>query len=84
MKIIIILFALVFLGPVWAEETGNFYNVRFVNCYDGDTCTFRIPWLPAPFSIIKIRVEHVDTPERRWRAKCEQERNCTEGTPLGL
>lgn len=78
MKFLIILLLLVFPSRSWAGETGNFYSVQFDHCYDGDTCTFIIPWLPPPFTKIKIRVENVDTPERLWRGKCEQEKQLAE------
>ena len=43
-----------------------------MDCYDGDTCMVIIPHLPAPFTISKIRVRGVDTPE--LHASCEPER----------
>lgn len=64
--------------PVYADgQRGNFYDVRHVDCFDGDTCTFLIPWLPPPFTYIKIRVPGVDTPER-YTAKCAKERELSE------
>lgn len=61
-------------------ETGNFYSVRFVRCYDGDTCTFIIPWVPSPFTVLNYRLEGIDTPERR--GKCLQEKFMAEQARL--
>lgn len=47
----------------YAGERGNFYGVTPVYCYDGDTCRFLIPWLPPPFTTIKVRLPSMNTPE---------------------
>lgn len=47
----------------YAGERGNFYGVLPVYCYDGDTCRFLIPWLPPPFTTIKVRLPSMNTPE---------------------
>lgn len=60
------------VGPMegFAEKpTGIFYNVRFVSCYDGDSRTFIVPYLPATFTTLKVRLPGIDTPE--MRGKCE-------------
>ena len=52
---------------------GNFYDVRYVDCHDGDTCTFLVPWLPPPFMVLDYRLSGVDTPELS-RPKCDAEK----------
>lgn len=64
--------------PAYAKpQEGNFYGVRYVDCFDGDTCTFLIPWLPPPLTFMKVRVPSIDTPER-YTAKCPGERALAE------
>lgn len=71
MKLYVTVWMLLFPTLSWA---GDFYHVQLVDCYDGDTCTFRIPWLPHPFTTVTIRAPDVDTPEKSWRAKCPKEK----------
>ena len=48
-------------------------HVRYVRCYDGDTCYFDLPWLPGLFGQeIGVRLAGIDTPE--MRGNCEQEK----------
>jgi micrococcal nuclease len=45
----------------------------FHGCHDGDTCTFTLPAIPAPFgNKIPIRLAGIDTPE--MHGKCEREK----------
>jgi micrococcal nuclease len=47
--------------------------VIFHGCHDGDTCTFTLPTVPAPFgNQIPIRLAGVDTPE--IHGKCDREK----------
>lgn len=50
-----------------------FQNVKFIRCYDGDTCTFTIDGIPKVFGEkISVRILGIDTPE--IRGKCESEK----------
>lgn len=73
MLVLLLIVAMFPSHDLHAKEKGNFYGVRHVDCHDADSCNFLIPWLPPPFTSIKIRVEHVDAPEIGWRARCPQE-----------
>ena len=48
-----------------SNNTGNndFQNIKFINCYDGDTCKFDIPNIPAIFgNALSVRIYGIDTP----------------------
>ncbi len=48
-------------------------NVLFESCYDGDTCSFVVPWLPPVLGDpLTVRLRGIDTPEIRGR--CDSER----------
>ncbi|MEE8448005.1 MAG: hypothetical protein V3S39_00085 [Thermodesulfobacteriota bacterium] len=43
---------------------GDFTDVQFIRCYDGDTCTFDIPYVhPLLGKRIAVRFRGIDTPE---------------------
>ena len=51
---------------------GNFINVKFIRCYDGDTCTFNIPYVhPLLGKKISVRFRGIDTAE--IKGKCPEE-----------
>lgn len=51
------------------------YDYKVLRIIDGDTVVIEAPYLPAPLKPqLAIRVYGVDTPEKSWRGKCEQER----------
>lgn len=54
--------------------------VRIVEVYDGDTvrAELQAPGLPAELRTVSIRVAGIDTPERGWRAACDEERAAAE------
>ena len=65
-------FILVAPGTVHAAD---FLNVRYLSCYDGDTCTVTIPYVHPLFGKkIPVRLAGVDTPEKGGRGKCDQEK----------
>ena len=71
--IITIAFLWVDTPPVFAVEYKDIENVMFVDNYDGDTITVIIEgWPDIIGNMMPIRVEGVDTPERR--AKCKNEK----------
>ena len=63
----------VWIPPSFSKSYGNFENVVFHRCYDGDTCTFTLPGIhPLLGEKISIRLNGVDTPE--IRGKCPSEK----------
>lgn len=58
-----------FAIPAWAYD--DIAGVRYVKCYDGDTCTFELQDVPSIFEHIEVRFRGIDTPERK--GKCPQE-----------
>lgn len=63
------------VGTAKADETvyGDFQQVTFHYCYDGDTCTVSLPnQHPLLGDKISIRLASIDTPEKR--GKCTQEK----------
>lgn len=65
MKKIILLFLLwLSMSFLNAKTYGDIHNVIFLRCYDGDTCTFTLPYLhPLIGESISIRISGYDTPE---------------------
>lgn len=63
------------LAPQWGGEgtLSPKQVVLFHGCYDGDTCTFTFPTLPAVFgSRLSVRLVGIDTPE--MHGHCDRER----------
>ena len=48
--------------------------VPVVRVIDGDTIQTRFDMLPAPLSAVKIRILGIDTPEKGYLAKCDNEK----------
>ena len=72
--IICLILTLCSYTPVASKENnyGNFYNVKVISNYDGDTLTVNIPDVPPLFgSNVKVRVLGIDTPE--LKSNCEKE-----------
>ena len=72
------LLALMLLIPTlaFAQKTpqGVTYDAQILKVTDGDTVVIAAPFLPAPLKPqLSVRVFGVDTPEKGFRAKCEQE-----------
>lgn len=76
MKTILIQMILVLMVTTisFAKDYGNLEDVSYVKNYDGDTITFNIPSLhPIIGDKISIRVNGIDTPEKR--GKCQKEKD---------
>ena len=61
-------------SPAWPgpRTYGDFQDIKFIRCYDGDTCTFTIPGLhPLLGERISVRIRGIDTPE--IKGKCPEE-----------
>lgn len=72
-KFISICVCILFVGVVFAENYGNFYEVEFVRAYDGDTIYVNISNIPPLFGDgIPVRLAGIDTPE--IRGKCAREK----------
>ena len=72
--LIIAIVAVIFIATARSAES-NFGNVtvKWVRCYDGDTCTFNVPsWPPIIGRKISVRILGIDTPE--IRGKCDKEK----------
>lgn len=68
-----LVFSAVWIPPSFSKSYGNFENVVFHRCYDGDTCTFTLPGIhPLLGEKISILLNGVDTPE--IRGKCPKEK----------
>lgn len=52
--------------------SADLYSVRYVDCYDGDTCTFIAPYLHEAYRNIPLRFLGVDTPEIRGACPREE------------
>lgn len=50
------------------------YDYQILRIIDGDTVVFKADFLPAPLKPqLSLRIYGVDTPEKSWRAECDQE-----------
>ena len=74
-RIVTLLF-LVLSFSAWGDcsHTATRFNcVKYVKNYDGDTVTVNIPGLhPIVGKKISVRVNGIDTPEKRTKDKCEK------------
>lgn len=68
------------LSPAASQITESaIYNFEITRIIDGDTVAFRADFLPAPLKPeLSLRVWGVDTPEKSWRAQCDQEKQLGE------
>lgn len=76
MKILLITLLFSLISPVLlAGDFGSFKGVKYLKNYDGDTVTVNIPGVhPLLGKKISIRVNGVDTPEKRTKNKCEKKK----------
>ena len=76
-NLLALLLSVVFTLPAFAQQKqkpGVLYDVEIMRVKDGDTVSFRAPWLPAPLpKELAVRVYGVDTPEKGFRAQCPAE-----------
>ncbi len=64
----------IFPEAIFAENSTSYFNVKYIDNFDGDSITFDIPDAPAIVGKdMVIRLLGVDTPELK-KSKCEQER----------
>ncbi len=72
-RINLIIYFLFFTVILFAKPMQDFYNVKIISVYDGDT--FKV-CLPCQLSIfcddISVRVKNIDTPELKTKDKCER------------
>ena len=62
------------LALVAQPVVGEYVSVQVIRVIDGDTIVVAAPWVPDPLKKeISLRLFGVDTPEKGFRAKCEQE-----------
>ena len=56
------------------QPQGVLYNAEILKVADGDTIVIAAPYLPAPLKPqLSVRIFGVDTPEKDFRAKCDDE-----------
>jgi endonuclease YncB( thermonuclease family) len=61
-------------NPECQHDTKSFRCVEFINNYDADTITVRIPGVhPLLGENISVRVRGIDTAERRGKDECEKQ-----------
>lgn len=66
-----VVFLTLFLASCSQTDEKSF-KVKVLKVHDGDTFTIQT-CLPKPLNTIEVRINHLDTPELGWRAKCGQE-----------
>ena len=72
----ILLVLTLFCSVAFAQKqpTGVTYDAKISRVNDGDTVVISAPFLPAPLKPeLAVRIYGVDTPEKGFRAKCQQE-----------
>jgi len=73
---VLLLSFLLCLAPkqILAESSDSYFNVKYIDNYDGDSISFDIPDAPAIVGKdMVVRLLGVDTPELK-NSKCEEER----------
>jgi micrococcal nuclease len=71
-KTIVKTLLVIFFLSTSLAQASNFYDVKYVDNYDGDTITVNIPYVrPLIGDRIKVRVRGIDTAE--IKGACEQE-----------
>jgi endonuclease YncB( thermonuclease family) len=70
MRELVILIVLLAAVPVFAYD--DIPNVKFVKCYDADTCTFELQDVPSIFEHIEVRFRGIDAAE--IKGKCDREK----------
>lgn len=75
MKKLFTLALILFFSTAYAaKKEGIIYDYEVDQVKDGDTVSFKAPFLPAPLKpVLSIRVLGVDTPEKGHRAQCDSE-----------
>lgn len=69
-NVLIILFVITIINGAFAQD---FYNVKYVKNYDGDTITVNLRCSTPIFcQNIPIRIKNIDTPEIRTKSYCEK------------
>lgn len=71
---VLIIFCLLFLtNLLFAKSVQDFYDVKIISVYDGDTFTVSLPCqYPIFCDKISVRVKNIDTPELKTKNKCEK------------
>ncbi len=72
-KVLIILCLMFLTFPLSAKNMQDFYNVKIISVYDGDTFKVSLPCnYPIFCQNISVRVKNIDTPELKTKNKCEK------------
>jgi len=73
--IAILIVGFIIANPIFAKEVEMVeYDFPITRIIDGDTVAFEANFLPDPLKQeLSIRVYGVDTPEKSWRAECDEE-----------
>ncbi len=72
-KTLIIICLLFFISPLFAKPMQDFYNVKIISVYDGDTFKVSLPCqIPIFCENISVRVKNIDAPELKTKDKCER------------
>jgi micrococcal nuclease len=73
MRITLIALLVIIVAVTAVVEYPDFNNVKWLDCYDGDTCNFDIARVPDIFgNDIPVRIFGIDTPE--IKGKCDAEK----------
>jgi endonuclease YncB( thermonuclease family) len=73
-NLLLILLLIPCLAFAQKQKEGVTYDAVITRVIDGDTVAFQAPFLPAPLKPeLAVRIYGVDTPEKGFRAHCEQE-----------
>jgi len=76
-NLIIALFLIIVFSPIELnakDQLTNNYPIEIIEVKDGDTLKVRIhQWLDT-WLTTSVRVYGIDTPEKSWRGKCDEEK----------
>ncbi len=72
-KALIIICLLFLTTNIFAKTMQDFYDVKIISVYDGDTFKVSLPCqIPIFCESISVRVKNIDTPELKTKNKCEK------------
>ena len=77
---LIIVVAVLLIAGISAAsaKTWGYYDADYISNYDGDSITASFEVWPGVFIVQSVRLNGIDTPEIKWRAKCDRERDLGE------
>jgi len=73
-KLILLTLLIISLDAIAKDQLNNQYEIDVIEVKDGDTLKVRVhQWLDT-WLTTSVRIYGIDTPEKSWRGKCDEEK----------